>query len=110
MFYHALWTQNVPVCSDIWRLRSVFVTSRQERQSRNIKSDSSDSSCDDTILYLEDVDSDIGKCYADPEPLTGPQPYMHEPETVYVRVEDKHALSHGDSVSSGYAPNSPFLG
>ena len=45
-------------------------------------SDSSDSSCDDTILYLEDVDSEIGECYADPEPLTGPQPYMHEPDTV----------------------------
>ena len=33
-----------------------------------------------TLFYLEDVDSDIGECYADPEPLTSPQPYMHEPE------------------------------
>ena len=41
-------------------------------------SDSSHSSCDDTISYLEDVDSDIGECYADTEPLTGPQPYMQE--------------------------------
>ena len=44
------------------------------------------------------MDSDIGECYADPEPLAGPQPYMHDPEaeTVFVRVEDKHALSDGD--------------
>ena len=49
------------------------------------------SSCDDTISYLEDVDSDTGECYADPEPLTCPQPYMHEPEAeaVSVRVEDR---------------------
>ena len=59
------------------------MTSRREGQSRNTMSDSSDSSCDDTILYIKDVDSDIGECYADPEPLTGPQPYMHEPETVH---------------------------
>ena len=74
------------------------MTSRREGQSRSIMLDSSDSSCDDTILYLKDVDSDIGECYADPEPLTGPQPYMHEPEadTVFVRIEDKHALSDGD--------------
>ena len=41
--------------------------------------DSSDFSCDDTISYLKDVDSDIGECYVDPELLAGPQPYMAEP-------------------------------
>ena len=41
------------------------MTSRKEGQSRNTMSDSSHSSCDDTISYLED--SDIGECYADPE-------------------------------------------
>ena len=56
------------------------MTSRREGQSHNIMSHSSDSSCDDTISHLKDVDSDIGECYADPEPLTSLQPYMHEPE------------------------------
>ena len=78
------------------------MTSRNEGQSRNTMLDSSDSSCDDTISYLEDVDSDIGECYADPEPLTGPQPYMHEPEAeaVSVRVKDKHVLSDGDGAQA----------
>ena len=86
------------------------MTSRREGQSRNTMSDSSDSSCDDTISYLEDVDSDIGECYADPEPLTGPQPYMHEPEAEAeaeaesVRVEDKHALSDGDVAQAEAVP------
>ena len=85
------------------------MTSRQEGQSRNTKSDSSDSSCDDTISYLEDMDSDIGECYADSEPLTGAQPYMHEPEAeaVSVRVEDKHALSDGDGAQAEAVPQSP---
>ena len=75
------------------------MTSRREDQSRNTMLDSSDSSYDDTMSYLKDVNIDVGECYADPEPLAGPQPYMHEPgaETVFVRVEDKHALSDGDS-------------
>lgn len=83
------------------------MTSRREGQSRNTMLDSSDSSCDDTISYLKDVDSDIGECYADPEPLTGPQPYMHEPEaeTVSVRVEDKHALSDGDGAQAEAVPH-----
>ena len=41
------------------------MTSQKEGQSRNTMSDSSHSSCDDTISNLEDVDSDIGECYAD---------------------------------------------
>ena len=68
-------------------------------------SDSSDSSCDYTISYLEDVDSAIGECYADPEPLTGPQSYMHEPEAMSVRVEDKHALSDGDGAQAEAVPH-----
>ena len=85
------------------------MTSQREGQSRNTMSDSSDSSCDDTILYLEDVDSDIGYCYADPEPLTGPQPYMHEPEAEAVsgRVEDKRALSDGDGALAEAVPHVP---
>ena len=78
------------------------MTSRREGQSRNTMSDSSDFLRGDTISYLKDVDSDIGECYADPKPLTGPQPYMHEPEaeTVSVRVEDKQALSDGDGAQA----------
>ena len=39
--------------------------------------------------------------------LTGPQPYMHEPEaeTVPVRVEDKHALSDGDGAQAEAIPH-----
>ena len=39
--------------------------------------------------------------------LTGPQPYMHEPEaeTVPVRVEDKHALSDGDGAQAEAFPH-----
>ena len=55
------------------------MTSRREGQSRNTMLDSSDFSYDDTISYLKDVDSDIRECYVDHEPLTGPQPYTHEP-------------------------------
>ena len=81
--------------------------SRREGQSLNTMSDSSDSSCGDTISYLEDVDSDIGECYADSKPLTGPQPYMHEPEreAVSVHVGDKHALSNGDSAQAEAIPH-----
>ena len=83
------------------------MTSRWEGQSRNTMLDSYDSSCDDTISYLKDVDSDIGECYSDPEPLAGPQPYMHEPEaeTVFVRVEDKHALSDGGGAQAEAVPH-----
>ena len=78
------------------------MTSKREGQSRNTMS-----SCDDTISYLEDVDSDIGECYADPEPLTGPQPNMHEPEaeTVSVQVEDRHALSDGNGAQAEVVPH-----
>ena len=78
--------------------------SRREGQSHNAMLDSSDSSCDDTISYLKDVDSDIGECYADPEPLAGPQPYMHDIEAETVRVEDKHALSDGDGAQAEAIP------
>ena len=76
-------------------------------------SHSSHSSCDDTILYLEDVDSDIGECYADPEPPTGPQRMniaglnIVEAEAVPVRIEDKHALSDGDSAQAEAFPHVP---
>ena len=83
------------------------MTSRRKGQSRNTMSDSCHSSCDDTISYLEDVDSDIGECYADPKPLTGPRPYIHEPEAeaVSVRVEVKHALSDGDGAQAEAGPH-----
>ena len=79
------------------------MTSQREGQSHNTMLDSSDSLCDDTISYLKDVDSDIGECYADPKPLTGPLPYMHEPASV--RVEDKQALSDGDSAHAEAVPH-----
>ena len=83
------------------------MTSRREGQSRNTMSDSFHSSCDDTISYLEDVDSDIGECYTDPKPVTGPLPYKHEPEAeaVSVRVGDKHALSDGDGAKAEAVPH-----
>ena len=43
-------------------------------------SESADSLSEENISYLEDVDSDIGKFYADTEPPTDPQTYMYEPE------------------------------
>ena len=99
--------QFVVTSSDCGRYFTLFVTARREGQSRNTKSDSSDSLCGDTISYLVDVDSYIVECYADPEPLTGPQPYMHEPEaeTVSVRVEDKQALSDGDGAQAEAVPH-----
>ena len=51
------------------------------------------------------MDSDIGECYADPEHLTGPQPYMHEAEAVYVQVEDKHDLSDSDGAQAEAVPH-----
>ena len=33
--------------------------------------------------------------YADLEPLTGPQPYMHESEALSMHVEDEQAPSDG---------------
>ena len=38
--------------------------------------------------------------YADAETPTGPQPYMHKPEAVSVRVEDEHAPSNGDGADA----------
>ena len=76
------------------------MTSRRESQSRNIMLDSSDFSCGDTISYLKDVDSDIGECYANPEPLASSQPYMHEPGQrqrlclCLVLAFYKHAINH----------------
>ena len=63
-------------------------------------SEPADFSSDEIISYLEDVDSDIGEFYADVEPPTGPQPYMHEPEAVFVHVEDEHAPSDSDGTDA----------
>ena len=56
--------------------------------------ESADSSSDETISYLEDVDSDIGEFYADAEPPTGPQPHMHEPKHPRARYWDRYFSSY----------------
>ena len=63
-------------------------------------SESADSSSDETISYLKDVDSNTGESYADAEPPTGPRPYMHEPQAVFVRVELEDAPSNDGSADA----------
>ena len=63
-------------------------------------SESAASSSDGSISYLEDVDCEIGEFYTDPESATGPQPYMHEPVAVSVRVEVEHTPSDGDNAEA----------